>query len=289
MPDQYTALWLSHSSVSDYLVCPRAYYLKNVYKDPKTNHKIQTMSPPLALGQVVHQVLESLSVLPSPKRFIHPLMEKFNQEWQNVSGLKGGFFDLATENKYKERGEQMIKRVIDHPGPLGKLAVKIDDDLPHYYLSEKDNIILCGKIDWLEYLPDDNSVHIIDFKTSTRDEDPDSLQLPIYHLLVKNCQNRKVSQVSYWYLNRDNNLTSKKLPDLKKSHQKVLKIGQKIKLARQLNSFKCPQGSKGCYACRDFEAILAGRAEFIGVGGYGRDIYVLPKTKIVSSQSSTLL
>ncbi|MBU3935597.1 PD-(D/E)XK nuclease family protein, partial [Patescibacteria group bacterium] len=157
MPDKYSALWLSHSSISDYLACPRAYYLKNIYKDPKTNHKIQLMSPPLALGQAVHQVLESLSVLPSSKRFTHPLMEKFHQAWQKVSGLNGGFFDLATENKYKDRGQAIIQRVIDHPGPLGKLAVKIDEDLPYYYISEADNIILCGKVDWLEYLPDDNS------------------------------------------------------------------------------------------------------------------------------------
>ena len=64
MPDQYTAVWVSHTSISDFLQCPRAYYLKNVYKDPKTRHKIQLMSPPLALGQVVHSVLESLSILP---------------------------------------------------------------------------------------------------------------------------------------------------------------------------------------------------------------------------------
>ena len=289
MPDKYTAVWVSHSSISDYLTCPRSYYLKNVYKDPKTNHKIQIMSPPLALGQVVHQVLESLSILPSAKRFVHPLMEKFHQEWAKVSGQKGGFSDLTTENRYKQRGQKMIHRVIDHPGPLGKLAIKIDDDLPHYYLSESDNIILCGKIDWLEYLPDDNAVHIIDFKSSAKEEDPKSLQLPIYHLLVKNCQNRKVTKASYWYLNRDNKLTPKKLPDLKKSHDKILKIAKKIKLARQLNNFKCPQGARGCFACRNFEKILQGKAKFIGIGGYGRDVYVLPPSSAKNPKSSTLL
>ncbi len=288
MPDKYTALWLSHSSIRDYLICPRAYYLKNVYKDPKTNHKIQIISPPLSLGQAVHQVVESLSVLPTNKRFQQPLMEKFHQAWQKVSGIKGGFFDLITENKYKDRGQKMIQRVIDHPGPLNNLAVKIDDDLPSFYLSEVDNIILCGKIDWLEYLPDTNSVHIIDFKTSTKEEDPKSLQLPIYHLLVKNCQKRKVTKVSYWYLQKDNKPTKRTLPNLKLSRQIILKIAKKIKLARQLNNFKCSQ-KDGCYACRNFDAILQGKGKFVGTGGYGRDIYVLKKSASPNSKSSTLL
>ena len=70
----------------------------------------------------------------------------------------------------------MLQRVIKHPGPVAKLAVKIKQDLPYYWLSEEDNIILCGKIDWLEYLPDQDGVHIIDFKTSKYDEAPQSLQ-----------------------------------------------------------------------------------------------------------------
>ena len=34
--DKYTATWVSHTSLSDYIKCPRAYFLKNVYKDPQT-------------------------------------------------------------------------------------------------------------------------------------------------------------------------------------------------------------------------------------------------------------
>ena len=145
--DQYDAVWVSHSSISDFLKCPRAYYLKNIYRDPQTGHKINLITPSLALGQVVHKLLESLSVLPKEKRFEKSLIERFHQLWQTVSGLKGGFFDQETENRYRLRGEKMIQRVMEHPGPLKNLAVKIQMDLPHYWLSPKDKIILCGKID----------------------------------------------------------------------------------------------------------------------------------------------
>ncbi len=54
MPDKYTATWVSHSSMGDFIKCPRAYYLKNMYKNPKTGKKIGIVSPALSLGSAVH-------------------------------------------------------------------------------------------------------------------------------------------------------------------------------------------------------------------------------------------
>ena len=273
--DKYSAVWVSHSSIRDFLTCPRAYYLNNIYKDPVTGHKIQLISPPLSLGQAVHQVLESLSVLPVEKRFSVSLVERFEKAWKQVSGKKGGFFDQETENKYKTRGSKMMQRVMNNPGPIEKLAVKIKQELPYYWLSQEENIILCGKIDWLEYLPDDDAVHIIDFKTGKKKEEDDSLQLPIYLLLVHNVQKRAVSQASYWYLETDNNLIKQPLPDLKKAQEQVLQVAKKIKLARQLEHFKCPQGEKGCFACKPLEKIIKGEAIKVGESEYNQDLYVI--------------
>lgn len=284
--DKYTAVWVSHSSLSDFIKCPRSYYLKNVYKDPKTGHKIKIMSPPLALGQVVHEVLESLSVISADKRFKESLLDKFDKAWNKVSGKKGGFSDNDTEYKYKTRGQDMIRRVIKTPGPLVNLAVKIKMDLPYFWLSEEDNIILCGKIDWLEYLPDTDSVNIIDFKTSRNDEDSDSLQLPIYHLLVHNCQKRDVLKASYWYLDRSDAPEDKELPDLIESSERVLKVAKQIKLARQLERFKCPHD--GCFSCKPFEEILKGEGELIGTDEYRSDVYILNK-KTEAEQDSIIL
>jgi ATP-dependent helicase/DNAse subunit B len=285
--DEYSAVWVSHSSMSDFLKCPRAYYLNNVYKDPATGHKIQLMSPPLALGSVVHDVLESLSVLPTEKRFKKSLVKRFEQKWHKVAGEKGGFFDESTEERYKERGRAMLRRVMDNPGPLANLAVKLQQDLPHYWLSEEDNIILCGKIDWLEYLPDKDAVHIIDFKTGRSREDNDSLQLPIYHLLVHNVQKRDVAKASYWYLESDQGLVEKELPNLDEAHEQVLQVAKKLKLARQLEHFKCPQGDEGCPACRPLEKIVRGEAKKVGESEFGQDIYVIPQSE--TNQNSMIL
>lgn len=274
--DKFTATWVSHSSMSEFLRCPRGYYLKNVYKDPKTNHKITLMSPPLALGSAVHEVLEGLSVLPTSERFNEPLLEKFEKAWKRVSGKRGGFHDVDSEQKYKLRGEAMLRRVQNNPGPLARLSVKIKEELPQFWLSEEDNIILCGKIDWLEYLPETDSVNIVDFKTSKKEEDSNSLQLPIYTLLVNNCQRRKVEKAYYWYLEMSDECVEKELPDLEASHAKVLEVARQVKTARALQRFKCHSGDEGCYSCRDMEKILKGEAEFVGENEYRADMYILP-------------
>ncbi|MEK7550743.1 MAG: PD-(D/E)XK nuclease family protein [Patescibacteria group bacterium] len=272
--DKYKAVWVSHSSISDFLKCPRGYYLKNVYKDPLTGHKMTIVSPPLALGQSVHEVLESLSSLPVEERLKTSLIKKFDIVWEKVTGKKGGFKNQGEESEYKSRGVAMLKNVEENPGPILNKAIKIKSEmgLPNYFLSEEDNIILCGKIDWLEYLPKSDSVHIIDFKTGKGVESEDSLQLPIYLLLVKNTQKRNVEKASYWYINRNKELTEKKLPNEKEAYEKVYDVAKRIKLARQLNHFVCPK--KGCMHCLPFERIIRGEGEKVGVSDTRQDVYI---------------
>lgn len=277
--DKFSAVWVSYSSISDFLACPRAYFLKNVYKNPKTGRKITLMSPAFALGQAVHEVVESLSVLPVNKRFQTPLLDKFEKAWKKVSGKKGGFFSQEMEEKYFQRGKNMLARATAHPGPLAEKAVKLNTDLPQFWLSEDDGIILCGKIDWIQYLEATDSVRIVDFKTSKVEENGDSLQLPMYHLLAHYCQKRPVVGMSYWYLELCDELVDKALPDLQSSQDHILKIAKQIKLARALERFKCPEGEDGCRYCKPFEAILRGEAEFVGADATRRDVYIMNSAK----------
>ena len=260
------------------LECPRAYFLKNVYKDPKTGHKVIVMSPYLALGQAVHEVIESLSVLPTDKRFLKPLTKHYDDVWKKIPGKIGGFTSDTQEKDFKERGRKMLVKVMDNPGILKNLAVKIKTDtsfdLPYFWLSEEENIILCGKIDWIEYLPKTDSVHIVDFKTGKGKEYSNSLHLPIYLVLAKNTQLRDVEKMSYWYVARNDKPTKQVLPDYKKSKAKILKIAKEIKLARSLERFPCPHKT-GCRACKPHEKILRGEAEFVGVNEFKQDVYII--------------
>jgi CRISPR/Cas system-associated exonuclease Cas4 (RecB family) len=271
--DKFTAIWVSHSSIGDYLKCPRLYYLRNMYRDPKTHHKVSLMQPPLALGQVVHDTIDELSHLPVDERHMELLRESYEKRWLGVHGKLGGFTTEEEEEKVKAKGKSMIERVIKYPGPLKKKAIKIRQELPYYWLSEDDNIILCGKIDWLEYLEDTDSVHIIDFKTGKYDEDPDSLQLPIYYLLATHCQTKNVEKASYWYLDRDPEPMPVDLPDPETSIKRVMELAKKIALARKLEHLPCPK-KEGCRYCWPYENILQGKAELVGTNTYGQDLYV---------------
>jgi ATP-dependent helicase/DNAse subunit B len=306
--DKYSAVWVSHSSMGDFLKCPRCYFLHNVYKNPKTRRKISIVSPALALGSAVHETLESLAEVSAEKRqeFFkrnasgkpEKLLEKFDLAWSAVSGKKGGFApvsatgvsDLSEEEAdYKARGVSMIERVAAHPEPLLEKTIrfggaKMDAGgmLPNFFLSESDNIILCGKLDWLIYRPADDSVHILDFKTGKNEEGADSLQLPIYLLLLDHLQKRKVSGASYWYIDRDDKPFDVSLPTVEESFERVIEVARRVKKARDEYSrrpyqevFLCPQGPTGCFACKPFEKIIKGEAEYIGVGEYNQDLYMI--------------
>lgn len=278
-PDKYKSIWVSHSSMGDFLKCPRAYFLHNIYKDPKTGRKVNLVNPSLSLGQAVHATLEPLRDIPVEKRLQRNLLEDFENAWSKISGRIGGFKSDEEEREMKERGRKMIEQVTKSPGPLARKTVRLKNSEngmpPNFFLSETENIILCGLVDWLEYVEADDSIRIIDFKTGKNNENDDSLQLPIYLLLLNALQKRKVSGASYWYLDRSEELIEKNLPSLEEAREKVLKVALKVKEAREKNIFECPRGVAGCFSCRPFEKILKGEAEYIGVGGYGQDMYFL--------------
>ena len=293
-PDKYSAVWVSHSSMGDFLKCPRCYYLHNVYKDPKNRRKINIVSPAMSLGVAVHEVVEGLADIKAEERFASGgdgdpasrFLYSFDQAWKKVSGKKGGFRTLEEEQDAKARGQEMIRRVANHPGLLAKKAVRLKDGHngmpPNFFLSEEENIILCGKIDWLVYDATLDSVEVLDFKTGKNEEKENSLQLPIYQLLLHRLQKRKVTGAWYWYLDRDDEPLPVSLPTAEESFDRVIVAARAVKKARDESAlfgpdkaFLCPQGSGGCFACKPFEKILRGEAEYLGVGEYNQDLYMI--------------
>ena len=101
--DKYGAVWVSHSSIGDFLKCPRAYYLHNVYKDPKTGRKINIVNPALSLGQAVHTTLEGLKKFSVAERVTRDLIVDFENVWSKFSGKQGGFKTDIEEVEAKAR------------------------------------------------------------------------------------------------------------------------------------------------------------------------------------------
>lgn len=293
--NKFNAVWLSHSSISDFLKCPRLYYLKNIWKN-QNGCKVNIVSPHMSLGSAVHQVVEPLANLKVQERvamFTTPIqiLEKYETIWKKYSGKIGGFEDIETETFFKERGKKMLENVFGNPGPLIKKTVKFytGDFIPNIYLSESDNIILCGLVDWVEYCENDDTLKVIDFKTGKNDEKEESFQLPIYKLLVESLQKRKVSSGAYWYLDRDRFPKSVELidEDVEEIKKKILGIGLEIKKRKGgivhdiEENFTC-NNPGSCYECRDFELIKnqdlnPEKLEYLGQGEYKQDLYFIKK------------
>jgi ATP-dependent helicase/DNAse subunit B len=278
MQDKYSAVWVSHSSMQDFLKCPRLYYLHNVYKDPATGHKVSIVTPHMSLGIAVHGVLEGLGDFPANERLDRDLSTLFEKEWHTVSGHKGGFANDAEEAEFRSRGLAMLANVQRDPRFLLNKRIKLPRETmnPNFYLSDDENIVLNGLVDWIEYLPASNSLHIVDFKTGKREEQEASLQLPIYLLLCNALQKRAVTKASYWYLETDK-LVEKELPDAERAFRDVLDIALRVKRARVENEFPCSKGDAGCIHCSDYELIRMKdkRAICVGVGAFKQDMYVV--------------
>jgi ATP-dependent helicase/DNAse subunit B len=292
--DKYNAVWLSHSSVSDYLKCPRLYYLHNLWKNENAR-KVNFVSPHMTLGSAVHGVIEPLAEIKTEDRFREDLLKKYENIWSKFSGKWGGFKNEEEEKEFKNKGVEMIKNVLENKGPLSNKTIKFyqGDFIPNIYLSETENIILCGLVDWVEYLEETDSLRVIDFKTGGRDESEESMQLPIYKILVETLQKRKVTGAAYWYLARDKKPKEKELfdEDVEEIKNKILNIGIEIKKIKEssknqsemFENFKCKSRENGfetCKFCDDFLAIKNKdfeKIEYVGVGEYNQDLYTLKK------------
>jgi CRISPR/Cas system-associated exonuclease Cas4 (RecB family) len=273
MPNKYSAVWVSHSSIGDFQKCPRAYYLRNVYKN-KNKKKISIASPYLSLGVAVHNVLEPLAWVPANERFSKDLFREFDKEFTKFEGKIGGFISDDQYYKFRQQGIDMINNVINNPGPIKKPAVRMLQDkseLPWFWLSEEEEIILCGKCDWLEY--NNGNIHVYDFKTGKSTEKDESLQLPIYSILVNKFKKYPLTKAFYWYIAQSVTPVEKKLPSLSNSYDLVLTAAREIAEARKTNNMKCPYS--GCRNCEPYERILKGEGKMVGIGEYGAEIYFL--------------
>lgn len=283
--DKSYPFWISYSKIEAFSECPRKYYLRHIYRDAKTGNRITIIKPTLALGQAIHGVLENLSKISSENRVGFPLLEEFEKVWQKFEGKKGGFANKDEEEEYKQKGIDMLKRILRNPGPIFNKSIRtsslskvadFSESLASFWLSSEEQIVLSGKIDWLEYLPEDDSIHIIDFKTGQQEEKDGSLQLPVYLLLAKNCQKRNIKKASYWYLSLNDTLTPMNLPNSGTALALVLEPALKIRDAVKNKQLTCIKN--GCYGCEPYELIIRGEAEFVGIAntdGYLQDTYLV--------------
>ena len=84
------ALWISYTGLKDFLKCPRSFYLKNRYRDPKTGNRLQVASGPMTLGSLVHDAIKWYLQTGRTAGF-DDIVKKFRNHRLKYQGKKGGF------------------------------------------------------------------------------------------------------------------------------------------------------------------------------------------------------
>ncbi len=265
------ALWISYTALKDYIRCPRSYYLKNRYRDPKTGNRIQITSSHLTLGSLVHDAIKWY-LQTGRVASKDDVVKQFKNHWLKYRGKRGGFSSREEEAEFGKRGLAMLDNFMKNAGLLGS-HVPLFDFLK-FRLDEK--LVLNGRLDFVEELPD-GSLHIMDFKTGSKEEE-DSTQLHTYAILAQSHLQKEVSKISYWYLDRDNTFKEAVLDSLEEKLEWLKKKALEIKKAIDEDNWVCKNGEDLCSECRSYQAIIEGKGEFqFSDEAFKKDIYFLSK------------
>ena len=264
-------MWISYTALKDFTRCPRSYYLKNRYRDAKTGNRLQITSPYMTLGSLVHDAIKWYLVT-GRRASKDEVVKQFKNHWLKYRGKRGGFASREEEAEFGKRGLQMLDNFVNNVESLGP-HVPLFDFLK-FKMGEK--IILNGRLDFVGELPD-GSLHILDFKTGSKEEE-DSTQLHTYAILAQSHLQKEVSKISYWYLDRDNSFKEAVLDSLEEKLEWLKKKSLEIKKAIDEDNWICKNGEDLCGECRSYQAVIDGKGEFqLSDNDFKKDIYFLSK------------
>ena len=265
------AIFVSYTSLSDFLKCPRSYFLKNIYRNPETNNRIQIASPYLSLGSTVHDAIK-WHIEMEGQLTSEQLEAKFRNLWLKYTGKRGGFSSKEEEATFGKRGLLMLENFFKNAKNLEKKHHNID--FPKYPLLE--NVILIGNFDFIGE-KEDGTLHVVDFKTGISDE-KDPIQLYIYAILAESNLEKSVSSASFWYLDREDEPREIVLDSLE---PKLEWLKEKVKLLKQAideGIWVCKDGDELCSECKIYTAISSGKGEFQFTDyRYKKDVYFLAR------------
>ena len=136
-------------------------------------------------------------------------------------------------------------------------------------------------MDFVGQLPD-GTLHILDFKTGTKEEN-DPIQLHTYAILAEAFTQKPISKISYWYLDKD---TAPKEAVLDALSEKLKWLTDKcleIEKAISENNWICIKADHPgglCYDCKAYQAVIEGKGEFLySDEDFKKDMYLLQPSK----------
>lgn len=262
-------IFISYTSLKDFLNCPRSYYLKNIYKDSKSGFRLQVASPYLSLGSTVHDAIKWYLDMKGQVTK-EQLEDKFRNLWLKFRGKKGGFESREQEAEFGKRGLKMLDNFFTNAQRLEKVTHQVD--FPKLNLFE--DVILMGNFDFVGE-KEDGTLHVCDFKTGANDE-KDPIQLYIYAILAEANLEKPVSSASFWYLDRDDAPRDIVLDPLEPKLEWLKEKGKLLKQTINEGVWACIKGDEMCNECNIYTALMDGKGQFqFSDYRYKKDVYYL--------------
>lgn len=230
---------------------------------------MQIVSAPMTLGSLVHDAVKWY-LQTNRVASKDDVIKKYRNHWLKYRGKRGGFKSIEEEAMYGKKGLLMIDNFFNNLQILEPNLHKYD--FLKYLID--DSIVLNGKLDFIGLLPD-GSLHVLDFKTGTKDED-DPLQLHIYAILAESNFQKPVSKISFWYLERESTPKEAVLDSLDEKLEWIKNKALEIKDAIPKNEWVCIKGEDLCFDCRNYQAIIDGKGEYLfSDNDFKKDMYFL--------------
>lgn len=253
----------SPSKLNMFTSCPKSYqfyYLDPIYSPMKTDLKKlpQNIYSFFTLGKAVHNALTLFFHSPSEERTKDSLKDHLKETWRSEMmknkkpplGKWGGFATLEEERQSYGEALKMLNNFMDMFEEDFEIEYLPTADFYHSIKDYQDLITplsrdfdISGKFDLVAREGD--SLHIVDFKTSKREEE-NPFQLRFYKILAEEKFKKPVKKASFYFLKTG----KKKEFDLEPEKKDKIKseILDKIKKIVATESFG-PQPSKLCQFC----------------------------------------
>jgi putative RecB family exonuclease len=148
-------------------------------------------------GSLVHRVLcDIFSKVPKVERTQERLLALFNEAWDALSPryLRMDGVDALRDSS----ADQLARFAQQHDLQAEPLMVE-----PYFQVELTPEVTLFGRVDRIDELPD-GTLKIIDYKTGSSPGEVDASQLHLYAIMIESELGRRVSEISFWYLDDGN-------------------------------------------------------------------------------------
>ena len=151
------------------------------------------LRPQDTAGSLVHRVLcDFFSKVPTDERQTERLTGLFEAGW---AALSSRYLRMAGVEQLRQSAvEQLRSFAATRDLTAEPLAVE-----PYFQVEVAPGVTLFGRVDRIDAEPD-GSLHLIDYKTGSHEDEVDPRQLRLYAIRAEASLGKPVTRLSFWYL-----------------------------------------------------------------------------------------